>query len=144
MSSHTETHAHGSAGHVLPAVDHGHTAGHHDHQGGSHGTLASYMTGFILSVILTAIPFYLVMTGKLGSKDATAIAIMAFAVVQIFVHMIYFLHMNTKSEAGWSVLALMFTLILVVIALTGSLWVMYHLNANMMPTMSPHDAQQLP
>ena len=62
----------------------------------SHGTLTSYMIGFILSVILTAIPFYLVMTGVLHSNIETAIAIMALAVVQIFVHMIYFLHMNTK------------------------------------------------
>ncbi len=40
--------------------------------------------------------------------------------------------MNTKSEGGWTLLALLFTLMLVVIALSGSLWVMYHLDANMM------------
>ena len=55
--------------------------------------------------------------------------------MQIVVHMIYFLHMNTKSEGGWTMMALIFTLILVVIVLTGSIWVMYHLNANMMPSM---------
>jgi len=135
MSS--DVQAHDGAHH---AVDHAHTAAGHPHgETHSHGTLTSYMIGFVLSVILTAIPFYLVMTGKLGSKEATAIAIMVLAVVQIFVHMIYFLHMNTKAEGGWSILALMFTLIVVVIALSGSLWVMYHLNANMMPgqDMSP-------
>jgi cytochrome o ubiquinol oxidase operon protein cyoD len=56
--------------------------------------------------------------------------------------MIFFLHMDAKSEGGWSLMALLFTLILVVIALTGSLWVMYHLNANMMPAM--HDTSQMP
>ena len=66
---------------------------------------------------------------------------MAFAVVQIVVHMIYFLHMDTRSEQGWSMMALIFTIIKVVIALTGSLWVMYHLNANMMPV---HDMRQMP
>jgi cytochrome o ubiquinol oxidase operon protein cyoD len=60
---------------------------------------------------------------------------MAMAIVQIVVHMIYFLHMNTKSENGWTMMALIFTVIIVVIALTGSLWVMYHMNANMMPQM---------
>jgi cytochrome o ubiquinol oxidase operon protein cyoD len=91
------------------------------------------MIGFVLSVILTAIPFGLVMTGVLPTQ-ATALIVMAFAVVQIVVHMIYFLHMNTKSEGGWTMLALIFTIIVVVIALSGSLWVMYHLNTNMMPT----------
>ncbi|MCY1207402.1 Cytochrome bo(3) ubiquinol oxidase subunit 4 [compost metagenome] len=55
--------------------------------------------------------------------------------MQIVVHMIYFLHMNAKSEGGWNMLSLMFTLTLVVITLTGSLWVMFHLNSNMMPKM---------
>ncbi len=58
-----------------------------------------------------------------------------FAVVQIVVHMIYFLHLDAKSEGGWNMLALIFTVILVFITLTGSLWVMYHLNVNMMPGM---------
>ncbi|MFW2345133.1 MAG: cytochrome o ubiquinol oxidase subunit IV, partial [Brevundimonas mediterranea] len=66
---------------------------------------------------------------------------MAFAVVQIVVHMIYFLHMNSKSEGGWTMLALIFTIIVVVIALSGSLWVMYHLNTNMMP--ATHEMSQM-
>ena len=60
------------------------------------------MLGFVLSVVLTAIPFWLVMSGALPSKQITALVIMAFAVVQIVVHMIYFLHMNAKSESGWT------------------------------------------
>ena len=113
-----------------------HTAGadDHHHEGGhSHGTFSSYMLGFVLSVVLTAIPFWLVMSGTLPSKQVTALVIMAFAVVQIVVHMIYFLHMNTTSENGWSMMALIFTIVMVVIALSGSLWVMNHLNSNMMP-----------
>jgi len=111
--------------------DHGHGHGHAD--GGSHGTFKDYMTGFVLSVILTAIPFILVMGNVLGNDRITGIVIMVFAVAQIVVHMIYFLHMNTKSEGGWTILALIFTLTLVIITLAGSLWVMYHLNTNMMP-----------
>jgi cytochrome o ubiquinol oxidase operon protein cyoD len=55
--------------------------------------------------------------------------------------MVYFLHMNTRSEDGWSIMALVFTLILVVIVLIGSLWIIYHLNANMMPD---RDMSQMP
>jgi cytochrome o ubiquinol oxidase subunit IV len=106
------------------------------HDGMAHGdiTLSGYLTGFLLSVFLTAVPFYLVMSGALGDKQVTALVIMAFAAVQIVVHMIYFLHMNTTSEGGWTMMALIFTVVMVVIAMTGSLWVMHHLNTNMMPT----------
>jgi cytochrome o ubiquinol oxidase subunit IV len=108
------------------AADH-----HHDSHG--HGSLSSYLLGFVLSVALTAIPFWLVMSGALPSKQVTALVIMAFAAVQIVVHMMYFLHMNTSSENGWSMMALIFTIVMVVIALSGSLWVMHHLVTNMMP-----------
>jgi cytochrome o ubiquinol oxidase subunit IV len=114
----------------------------HDHdEAHAHGTLKSYLIGFGLSVILTAIPFWLVMTGALDSKQTTGLVIMAFAVVQIVVHMIFFLHMNVRSENGWTMMALIFTLVLVIITLTGSLWVMYHLDTNMMPSM---DMSQIP
>lgn len=123
-------------------------AGHHGHDHGHeaegpHSTFKGYMTGFILSVILTAIPFWIVMAKVFDKPATTALVVLAFAVVQIVVHMIYFLHMNTKAEGGWSMLALVFTLVLVVITLSGSIWVMYHLNNNMMP-MSAHDMKNMP
>jgi cytochrome o ubiquinol oxidase operon protein cyoD len=123
---------------------HGHHDEHgHEDDGASHSTLKGYATGFILAVLLTAIPFWLVMGKVFESSSTTALVLMAFAAVQIVVHMIYFLHMNTRSEGGWSFLALLFTLLIVGIALAGSLWVMYHMNANMMP-MSIHDMKNMP
>ena len=110
-----------------------HETDHLGHEAHNHGSFKSYMIGFVLSVILTAIPFWLVMGDVLDSKLFTAVLVMAIAVVQIVVHMIYFLHMNTRSEGGWTMMALIFTLIIVGIAIAGSLWVMHHLNANMMP-----------
>jgi cytochrome o ubiquinol oxidase operon protein cyoD len=50
--------------------------------------------------------------------------------------MVYFLHMNSKSEGGWNMMAMLLTIILLFIVLTGSIWVMYHMNANMMPNSS--------
>ncbi|MDB5892585.1 MAG: cytochrome o ubiquinol oxidase subunit [Rhodoferax sp.] len=125
--------------------DHGH-GGHdhgHGHDDGPHSTFKGYMTGFVLAVILTVIPFWLVMGKVFEKPSTTALVILALAAVQIVVHMIYFLHMDTKVEAGWSMLALIFTIVLVVITLSGSIWVMYHLNANMMP-MSPHEMKNMP
>ena len=124
------------------AGQHGAAHGEH-HPPGAHGTFRSYMTGFVLSIILTAIPFWLVMGDVLDDTLKTSIVIMVLAAVQIVVHMIYFLHMNTKSEGGWTFMALVFTLTLVVITLVGSIWVMYHMDQNMMP-MSPHEALQKP
>ena len=113
--------AHGSDGH-------GHGENH-----GLHLTLDGYLIGFGLSVILTAIPFGLVMSGVLESKTATAFAITILAIAQIVVHMVYFLHLDARSEAGWNMMALIFTAVILIIALTGSLWIMYHLQQNMAP-----------
>ncbi|BDB26681.1 cytochrome o ubiquinol oxidase subunit IV [Cupriavidus sp. TA19] len=115
---------------------HGHGHGHeHEEDVGPHATLGGYLTGFVLSVFLTAVPFWLVMGEVFEKSHTTAIVILLIGAVQIVVHMIYFLHMNAKSEGGWNMLSLMFTLTLVVITLSGSLWVMFHLNSNMMPKM---------
>ena len=125
--------------HVATAGHHGHDdpghAGHGQAGHASHGSLKGYVTGFVLSLVLTAIPFWLVMGKVFDRPGATAAILLGFAAVQIVVHMVYFLHMNAKSEGGWTLLALIFTLVLVVIALSGSMWVMYHLKTNMtLPT----------
>jgi cytochrome o ubiquinol oxidase operon protein cyoD len=111
-----------------------HNHGHHGHEEAAHGSLKDYSIGFILSVILTAIPFWLVMNHVLP-PGTTGFVILGFAAVQVVVHMVYFLHMNSKSEGGWNMMALIFTVIILFIVMAGSIWVMYHMNANMMPGM---------
>lgn len=125
-------------GHLHDA--HHHEGRHHDdlHAHGDehgHGSLRSYVVGFILSVILTVIPFWLVMTGALGSAQATAVIITIAAVAQIIVHTVCFLHVNTRGEGGWTLMAYAFTAVLVLITIGGSVWIMYHLHTNMMPGM---------
>ncbi len=137
MSAHNDTAAHGAHHHAHDGHE------HHGHDDGNHGSLKDYTIGFVLSVILTAIPFWLVMGNVFNDSSTTALVILGFAAVQIVVHMIYFLHMNARSEGGWNMLALIFTIVLVVITLAGSLWVMYHMNANMMP-MSIHEMKNMP
>jgi cytochrome o ubiquinol oxidase operon protein cyoD len=122
---------------------HDHHDDHHD-DGDFHVSFKGYAVGFILSVLLTAIPFWLVMGKVLPTPKMTGFVILGFAAVQMVVHMIYFLHMNAKVEQGWSLLALLFTGALVVIMLSGSVWVMYHMNANMMPTPDPAAMRNMP
>lgn len=112
-----------------------------DHGGGYHFGYRGYLIGFVLSVLLTAIPFWLVMGKVLPSPGLTSAVILVFAAIQIVVHMVYFLHLNARIEGGWSMLALIFTVALVVIMLAGSIWVMYHMNTNMMPV---HDMRSMP
>ena len=142
-AQHTHTHAHHAQG------DHGH--GHDDHHGehhgdvGPHSSLREYAIGFVLSVILTAIPFWLVMAKVIADRNTAVLVLGAFAVLQILVHMVFFLHMNGKVEGGWTLLSTIFTVVFVAIAISGTLWVMFHMNANMMPahpTPEPavHDA----
>lgn len=121
-----------------------HNQDHHDDGDAYHATVRGYVTGFILSVILTAIPFWLVMAKVLPSPKVTGFVIVGFAAVQMVVHMIYFLHMNAKVESGWSMLALLFTVALVAIMLAGSIWVMHHMNTNMMPTPDPAAMRNMP
>ncbi|MDR7048757.1 cytochrome o ubiquinol oxidase operon protein cyoD [Duganella sp. 3397] len=121
-----------------PINQHGHghdDHGHHEQDDGNHGTMKEYAIGFVLSVILTAIPFWLVMAKVFDKSSTTAFVILGFAAVQVVVHMVYFLHMNGKNEGGWTLLSTLFTLILLIIVLAGSIWVMYHMNINMMPSM---------
>lgn len=124
-------------------IQHGHDDHAHDHHGhddGPHSTFSGYMWGFVLSIILTAIPFWLVMTNVITNRSVAVLVLGAFAAVQIIVHMVFFLHMNGKIEGGWTMLSTIFTVVFVAIAIAGTLWVMFHMNVNMMP-MHPHGIQ---
>jgi cytochrome o ubiquinol oxidase operon protein cyoD len=106
--------------------------------GESHASGKSYLVGFILSVLLTAVPFGLVMEeAHFGlSVGAVLAAILAFAVVQVFVHVVYFLHMDRSAEQRWNVVAFAFTVLILVIVVSGSVWIMHNATANMAHGMS--------
>jgi cytochrome o ubiquinol oxidase operon protein cyoD len=119
---------------VSHADAHLHSAAHEAHGAvHSHGTRRGYLIGFGLSALLTAVPFWLTMTGALGNNQATLVWVVGLAFVQIIVHTVCFLHVNARTEGGWTLLALIFTVVIAAIAVTGSLWIMFHLNSNMMP-----------
>ncbi len=111
--------------------------------GESHASAKSYMIGFVLSVILTAIPFGLVMdSGHYGFSTETVLAaILALAVVQVFVHVVYFLHMDRSAEQRWNVVAFAFTLLILVIVVAGSIWVMHNATTNMEHSMAPTSSE---
>ncbi len=65
------------------------------------------------------------------SPMTTVYVIAAFAVVQVLVQLGFFLHMNTRSDEGWNMMAFIFTAVIIAIVVVGSLWIMFHLNHNM-------------
>ena len=111
-----------------------HSSHETSHGSASHGSVKSYLIGFILSIILTVIPFAMVMNGNDGSISHSTIlaVVVGMAVIQVIVHLVYFLHMNTSSEERWNLVALLFTAMIIGIVVVGSLWIMYNLNINMM------------
>lgn len=104
-----------------------------DLPGIGHAQLRGYLTGFVLSIVLTVIPFALVMFGQGGiSRVAILIGISLAAIVQIVVHLHYFLHLDRSSEQSWNMQAILFTVLIIAIMILGSLWIMFDLYARMM------------
>lgn len=102
-----------------------------DSAGASGGNFKSCIAGFILSVVLTAIPFALVLS-SITSRSAILFGIFGAGTIQILVHLHYFLHLDASSAARWNILALLFTLLIMILFVGGTIWIMYNLNYRMM------------
>jgi cytochrome o ubiquinol oxidase operon protein cyoD len=99
--------------------------------GAGHGSVRSYVIGFVLSVVLTAAAFGLVMQQVFGPIESIiAIAVLAF--IQILVHLVFFLHMDTSSSQRWNLLSLASAVLVAVILIGGTLWVLHNVGAHMM------------
>jgi len=96
----------------------------------SASSLRTYIIGFAGSLVLTIIPFALVMFTTL--VPATVLIIITlFAVAQILLHLVCFLHLKPSSQNAWNGLALIYTVILLVMLVGASIWIMYQLKHNM-------------
>jgi cytochrome o ubiquinol oxidase subunit IV len=105
---------------------------HIDNTGAARGSMRAYVTGFVLSVVLTVISFALVMFGRLP-VTAVLIGILSAAVVQMLVHIRYFLHLDTSSEMRWNLMALIFAALIIILFVGGTIWIMWHLNYRLQP-----------
>jgi cytochrome o ubiquinol oxidase operon protein cyoD len=100
-----------------------------EHPTPAHG-LRSYLIGFVLAVILTAIPFYVVMAHELPARSAMVVIGVA-AILQILVHLRFFLHLNFTSTPKENLLAIVFAAVLIFIMVGGSFWIMFDLHQRM-------------
>jgi cytochrome o ubiquinol oxidase operon protein cyoD len=100
--------------------------------GGASGTIVTYSAGLALAVLLTGASFVVSQTGLLWAPGVP-IGLAVLAVAQMGVHLVFFLHIGSGPDHANVVLALAFGVLVVALVIGGSLWIMAHLNANMMP-----------
>lgn len=91
----------------------------------------SYVTGYVLSVILTLIPFALVVYEAMWGW-ALIIILMGFAFAQVLVQLNFFIHLGHEQKPRWNKIVFLFMLLVLVIVVAGSLWIMRNLDYNMM------------
>ena len=104
-----------------------------DLPGVGYARLRSYLIGFALALILTLLPFGLVMFSRDDfPHDFVLGALSLAAVVQVLVHLHFFLHLDRSLDQRWNSLALLFTVLIIGIMLGGTLWIMFDLHARMM------------
>ena len=112
-------------------MSHSAAAAHgHDDHAADHGSLKSYIIGFVLSLLLTFGSFGLVMNGAL-SHTATIIGVVALCVLQLLVQLAYFLQMGASKSARDNLATFVFTVLIIAIIVGGSAWVLYNMNVNM-------------
>lgn len=97
-----------------------------------HHLLRSYIIGFVLALALT-IAAYLLVEKQGMSPTSLYIILTVLVVVQLIVQALFFFRLSTRSEDDrWNLITLVFTILIMAIIVTGSLWIMYNLNYNMM------------
>lgn len=107
-----------------------------------HGATGSYITGFILSLVFTFIPYYLVMNHMLSGNVLIA-TIITFGLLQAMVQIFFFLHLGREKKPYWQSSFLVATVGAIFVVVVGSMWIMGHLHANMTPVTSVDEAKKL-
>ena len=94
--------------------------------------VGGYVTGLALAFVLTIASFWVPSTNFIYGP-ALAVALLVLAVAQMGIHLVFFLHITTDPDNTNNVMALAFGVLIVCLVVFGSIWVMIHMNQNMMP-----------
>ena len=93
----------------------------------------AYVVGLGLALILTGVSFWVASTSTLWGPGV-AVGLVVLAIAQMGVHLVFFLHITSGPDNTNNVLALAFGVLIVFLVMIGTIWIMYHLAANMGPT----------
>jgi cytochrome o ubiquinol oxidase subunit IV len=94
--------------------------------------VTGYLVGLGLALLLTGVSFFIARTNLVWGPSIP-VALVVLAIAQMGVHLVFFLHITTGPDNVNNVMALAFGVLIVFLLLTGSLWIMWHLNHNMIP-----------
>ena len=95
------------------------------------GTLRSYIIGFVLSLLLTLLAYFVV-EQKLFSHWHTILVLSTTALLQALAQLIFFLHLGQEKSPFWNLQTFLFMLGVLLILVLGTLWIMYNLDYYMM------------
>ena len=96
------------------------------------GEIGIYLIGLGLATLLTIVSFFVART-TLVWQPSIPVALAVLAIAQMGIHLVFFLHITTGPDNVNNVMALAFGVLIVLLIITGSLWIMGHMNQNMMP-----------
>lgn len=102
-----------------------------------HGWNASFkpsIIGFVASFALMVAAYRIVMHGHLTGETLLC-TIIGLGALQVFLQLIFFFHLGLESKPHWNTITLLFTILVVLIIFGGTLWIMNHLDYNLMPKM---------
>ena len=102
------------------------TAQHQDY-----GSAKQYVIGFIISIVLTVIPFFMVMNGGFA-KGLTVAVLVITMIAQVWVQLVWFLHMKREDSQKWQVMSFWYTFLTIAILFIGSVWILSELHTFMM------------
>ena len=94
----------------------------------------SPIIGFFLSVLLTLVAYFIIVQHWFNGWMLT-IVILGLGGIQALIQLVFFLHLGIEDKPRWNLLMFLFMVLITVVVIGGSLWIMYNLNYNMMPTM---------
>jgi cytochrome o ubiquinol oxidase subunit IV len=100
-----------------------------------HGTAKSYVIGFVLSLIFTFIPYYIVVNDILHG-DALLATILSIGVIQMIIQIVFFLHLGRERKPRWQLYFFVGTVCAILVVVGGSWFIMKHLHYNMTPEVS--------
>jgi cytochrome o ubiquinol oxidase operon protein cyoD len=98
----------------------------------THGSVRGYVIGYVSAIALTIAAFTVAPSTAMAPFSVEA-ALAVLAIAQMLVHLIFFLHINTAPVQKTNIMAFTATMLIIAIVVIGSIWIMGHLNRNMVP-----------
>jgi cytochrome o ubiquinol oxidase operon protein cyoD len=102
-----------------------------------HGWNASFkpqFLGFVLSLILTVAAYRIVLHGELSDSELM-MTLCGMAILQAGFQLIFNMHLGLESKPHWNTITFLFTVLVIIIVIGGSVWIMNNLNYDLMPKM---------